>query len=137
MYTHKTQIRVRYGETDQMSYVYYGQYAFYYEVGRVEAMRQLGFSYKRMEEELGVFMPVMSMNTKYLRPAYYDELLTLETTIEEMPDKVIRFDTKIFNEKNEWINYGQVFLCFVDIASKVRVTIPSVLSDQLKPYFEK
>ncbi len=137
MYTHKTQIRVRYGETDQMAYVYYGQYAYYYEVGRVEAIRNLGFSYKRMEEELGVFMPVMSMTVKYLRPAFYDELLTLETRIESMPEKTIRFDTKIYNEKTEWINSAQVFLCFVDIASKKRVDIPTALSDQLKSYFEK
>ncbi|NOT37956.1 MAG: acyl-CoA thioesterase [Saprospiraceae bacterium] len=136
MYSHRTQIRVRYGETDQMAYVYYGQYAFYYEVGRVEALRELGLSYKKMEEELGIFMPVMSMNVKYLRPAFYDELLTLETSIESMPEMTIRFDTKIFNEKNEWINSGQVFLCFVDIKSKKRVGVPEIITNKLLPYFE-
>ncbi len=137
MYKHKTQLRVRYGETDQMAYVYYGQYAFYYEVGRVEALRELGLSYKAMEEDLGVFMPVMSMNVKYIRPAFYDELLTLETTIENIPGKTIRFDTRIYNSKDEWINYGQVFLCFVEISSKQRVNCPSIIIDKIKPYFEK
>ncbi|MEO6189783.1 MAG: thioesterase family protein [Saprospiraceae bacterium] len=136
MYQHKTQLRVRYGETDQMAYVYYGQYAFYYEVGRVEALRNLGLSYKSMESDLGIFMPVMSMTTKYLRPAYYDDLLILETTIEKMPDMVIRFETKIFNEKNEWLNFGQVNLCFVEIESKKRVATPALIIEKLKPFFE-
>ncbi|MEP7197214.1 MAG: thioesterase family protein [Saprospiraceae bacterium] len=137
MYQHKTQVRVRYGETDQMAYVYYGQYAFYYEVGRVEALRNLGLSYKSLEDDLGIFMPVMSMNTRFIRPAFYDELLTLETTIEQLPEKSIRFDTKIYNPNNEWINFGQVFLCFVEIKSKKRVPVPNQIIEKLKPFFEK
>jgi len=120
-----------------MAYVYYGQYAFYYEVGRVEALRDLGLSYKKMEEEHGIFMPVMSMNVKYLRPAFYDELLTLETSIDKMPEMTIRFDTKIYNENQKWINSAQVFLCFVDIAKKQRVKAPTILLNNLLPYFEK
>ena len=75
MFTHETNIRVRYSETDQMRYVYYGQYAAYFEVGRVEAMRSLGIRYASLEEDHGILMPVMNMHVRYLRPAEYDELL--------------------------------------------------------------
>jgi len=120
-----------------MSYVYYGQYAYYYEVGRVEALRDLGLSYKSMENDLGIFMPVMSMSCKYIRPAYYDELLTLETSILRIPEMTIQFETKIYNPENKWINFGQVSLCFVEIESKRRVSVPSIILDKLKSFFEE
>ena len=83
MYQHQTQIRVRYGETDQMGYLYYGNYALYYEVGRTDAIRQLGLTYKWMEQN-GVALPVAECNLQYLRPAFYDELLTVNTIIKEI-----------------------------------------------------
>ena len=92
MYQSETTIRVRYAETDQMGVVYYGNYAQYFEVGRVEAIRQLGYSYKEMEDE-GVAMPVVAMETKFLRSAFYDELLTVVTRIIQIPtDHDIIFD---------------------------------------------
>lgn len=118
MFKHQTQVRVRYSETDRMAYVYYGNYSFYFETGRVEALRSLGLSYKSVEDELGVFMPVMNMNVRYLRPCYYDELLILETTILHLPERTIEFETKIFKEQNELANQGKVTLCFVDIKTK-------------------
>ena len=93
MFEHTHQLRVRYAETDQMAYVYYGNYAQYCEVGRVEAMRSLGLSYAKMEAEWGVMMPVMKMEMEFKRPAFYDELLTIVTTIPELPDKEIIFET--------------------------------------------
>ena len=86
MYEHSTIVRVRYAETDQMDIVYYGNYAQYFEVGRVECIRDLGFSYKKMEE-MGVRMPVVKLEIEYLRPAHYDELLTIKTVIKELPIK--------------------------------------------------
>ncbi|HMW38859.1 MAG: YbgC/FadM family acyl-CoA thioesterase [Saprospiraceae bacterium] len=136
MYTNRTQLRVRYGETDQMAYVYYGQYAYYYEVGRVEALRNLGLSYKSMEDDLGIFMPVMSMNVKYIRPAFYDEMLDLETSIEKIPEMTIQFHTKIYNPTGKLINYGLVSLCFVEIKSRQRVIAPQVITEKLKTFFE-
>ena len=91
MYTSETSIRVRYGETDQMGYVYYGNYGMYYEVARVESLRQLGMSYREMEE-MGVMMPVIENHTKFLAPALYDDLLTIVTTIREKPSVKIRFE---------------------------------------------
>src|SRR6056300_1254587 len=98
MYEFDYKIRVRYGETDQMGYVYYGNYALYYEVGRVEAIRSLGYTYRQMEEE-GVLMPVKKMESSYLRPVFYDELLTVKTSIQNLPDRVIVFRAEIYNEK--------------------------------------
>ena len=99
MFEHTHQLRVRYAETDQMAYVYYGNYAQYCEVGRVEAMRSLGLSYAKMEAEWGVMMPVMKMEMEFKRPAFYDELLTIVTTIPELPDREIIFETSTYNEK--------------------------------------
>lgn len=137
MFTHSTQVRVRYGETDKMGFVYYGYYSLYYEIGRVEALRSLGLDYISMEDQMHIFMPVVSLNVRYLRPAHYDDLLTLETSIIKWPNTSIQFDTKILNEKGDWLNQGQVVLCFLDIASRKRVDMPELLIQKLSPYFEK
>ena len=100
MFSATTQIRVRYAETDQMRYVYYGNYPQYYEVGRAEAIRDLGFTYKQLED-LGVMMPVVEMSIRYFRPAFYDDLLTIKTTLHELPKSKVQFHHEIFNEKNE------------------------------------
>ena len=112
MYQHRHAIRVRYGETDQMSYVYYGNYALYYEVGRVETMRSLGLSYAFFENEIGVMMPVMKMDIEFLRPAFYDQELTILTTIPELPGREILFQSEIFNEnKNRQQGPNIVVFC--------------------------
>ena len=90
MYTHVTSLRVRYGETDQMGFVYYGIYAQYYEVGRVELLRSLGLSYKTLEES-GYALPVVSFSIQYKQPAFYDDKITVKTTILEMPSSKITF----------------------------------------------
>lgn len=96
MYQSETSIRVRYGETDQMAYVYYGNYAMYYEVARVESLRQLGVTYKELEAS-GIMMPVLENHSKFLGPARYDELLRIVTTIREKPTVKIKFEYEIFN----------------------------------------
>ena len=95
MYSFETNIRVRYGETDQMSFVYYGVYAQYYEVGRVELLRSLGISYKEIEE-MGYALPVVRLNINYKKPAYYDDKLRLKTTIKKMPSARIIFDYETY-----------------------------------------
>ena len=136
MYTTDFQKRVRYGETDQMGYLYYGNYAQYYEIGRVEMLRSLGLTYKEMEEEQGVMMPVLSLQMRYVRPAFYDELLTIRTTLRRLPDHFITFHVEIFNEKNKLINGGSVRLCFVDKKSNKSIFTPDNLIDKLRPFFE-
>lgn len=135
MFQAETQIRVRYAETDQMGYVYYGNYAMYFEVARVEALRSVGFSYKKMEEE-GVMMPVLEQTTKYLKPGKYDELLTIKTTINEMPGIRITFEYEVFNESEELITIGKTILTFLKKDTHRPSRPPQYLLDLLKPYFE-
>ena len=136
MFTTETQFRVRYGETDQMGYVYYGNYAEYFEVGRVEAIRGLGLTYRGMEEEIGVMMPVKSLNIKYLRPIHYDELITIKTMITALPDRNITFHSEIYNQKNVLTTGATVILSFVNIKTKETTAIPDILLERLKPFFE-
>ena len=103
--------RVRYGETDQMSYLYYGNYAQYYEIGRAEMIRELGLTYADMEAVHGVLMPVMSLNQRFVRPARYDELMTIKTTLRHLPDNFITFHHEIFNEKKFTILKKRYFIC--------------------------
>ncbi|MDF2157403.1 thioesterase family protein [Algoriphagus sp. CAU 1675] len=134
MYTAETQIRVRYAETDQMSYVYYGNYAMYFEVARVEAMRSIGFSYKQMEEE-GIMMPVLESHFRYLKPGKYDELLTIKTKIPTLPGARIRFEYEVYNEENELITEGWTTLTFLKKESHQPTRPPGNLLALLKPYF--
>lgn len=135
MFTHKFQKRVRYGEVDQMGYLYYGNYAQYYEIGRAEMIRSLGLSYRQMEDEEGVMMPVMSLNTRFVRPAHYDELLTIQTTLRKLPGKTITFHMEIFNEKNKLLNGGSVKLCFVDKNTGKTILPPALFLEKLKVFF--
>jgi acyl-CoA thioester hydrolase len=135
MYAHETHIRVRYGETDQMGYVYYGQYASYYEVGRVETMRALGMTYKSLEEEYGIWLPVVSMETRFVRPAHYDDLLTVRTEVRRLPTEYIVFHVEIFNERRKLVNAGRVRLCFFDAQTRKVMPAPEVLMSKLRPHF--
>jgi acyl-CoA thioester hydrolase len=131
----ETKIRVRYGETDQMGYVYYGNYAEYYEVGRVEALRELGFSYKEIEER-GILMPVIDLHIQYKKPAYYDDELRIVTSIKELPNVRITFDYECYNEKNELINIGKVTLVFMDKHTGKISAPPEWFLSKIKKYFE-
>lgn len=135
MYTHTTTLRVRYSETDQMSFVYYGQYAAYFEVGRVEAMRSLGIRYASIENDHGILMPVMNMHVRYLRPALYDHLLTLKTSVIRLPHRDIIFLTEIFLENGKLAVVGKVTLCFLESGTRKRIPVPQFLIDALKPSF--
>ncbi|MBS1746638.1 MAG: acyl-CoA thioesterase [Bacteroidetes bacterium] len=135
MYESTTQTRVRYAETDQMNVVYYGNYAQYFEIGRVESMRALGFTYKRMEDE-GVIMPVVEMHIRYLRPATYDDLLTIKTQVRSLPVSYhIEFFQEVFNEENKLLAAGRVVLYFLKKDNWKRIDIPADLSNTLAKYF--
>ncbi|WP_298733752.1 thioesterase family protein [uncultured Chitinophaga sp.] len=137
MFTSITTIRVRYGETDQMGYLYYGNYALYYEVGRAEAIRELGFTYRELEEQ-GVIMPVAELQIKYLRPALYDDLITVKTTLRELPaTHRIQFHSELYNEKGELLNVGVTTLVFLHAATKAKSNLPEPLRVRLEPFFKK
>ncbi len=135
MYQFDFKKRVRYAETDKMGYLYYGQYPKYYEIGRVEMLRSLGMSYRSMEDELGVMMPVTSLEVRYLRPAYYDELITIRTKLLKLPEKRIRFHMELYNEEGKLLNAGKVQLAFVDVQTGKTVSAPEALLEVLRPYF--
>ena len=134
MYSHQTKIRVRYGETDQMGYMYYGNYAELYEVGRVEMLRSLGMTYKSMEEE-GIMMPVLEMRCKYLRPALYDEEITIKTKLEKMPGVKIHFRYEFFNETGDLIHEGETTLAFIDMKRNRPCAPPPDFQNRLKTFF--
>ncbi|MGK0317593.1 MAG: acyl-CoA thioester hydrolase [Saprospiraceae bacterium] len=135
MFIHEHQKRIRYGETDQMGYLYYGNYALLFEIGRVEAIREMGTTYKYMEEEMGVMMPVIFMECRYLAPAKYDELITIRTILKELPTKIIEFHHEILNESGKLIHRGVVKLFFIDMKTNKRVSTPSFLTNKIKHLF--
>ncbi|MBK7149841.1 MAG: acyl-CoA thioesterase [Bacteroidetes bacterium] len=134
MFSYHHQLRVRYGDTDQMGFVYYGNYPYYYEQARAEAIRSLGITYKQLEES-GSMMPIARMNIKYIQPALYDDLLTIQATVPELPGRIMIFQYKIFNEKGVLINEGENHLLFMDAKTRKIHSAPALLIEKLKPYF--
>jgi len=137
MIVHETTKRVRYGETDRMGLLYYGNYSLYYEIGRVEMLRYLGLSYKDVEDKSKVLMPVVSVNMRFVRPAYYDEEVRIRTILEKWPESSITFHTEILRINGELINKGTVKLVFVTAGDFKRTEVPSAIIEKIKPYFEK
>jgi acyl-CoA thioester hydrolase len=135
MYEHSTTVRVRYAETDRMDVVYYGNYAMYFEIGRVEAIRNLGVSYKDIED-MGIILPVVELNIKYLRPAKYDDLITIKSQIKTMPtDHKIIFDQEVYNSSGKLLTIGQVKLYFMDATMNNRTEMPAHMKEKLSVYF--
>ncbi len=134
MYTHLTTYRVCYADTDQMQYMYYGNYARLYEIGRVEAMRALGFSYRAFEEQ-GIMMPVLDLQSKFVQPARYDELLQIKTTVLELPAVRIKFKYEVYNEQKELLNEGYTTLVFVNRQSNKPCKAPADFLATLQNYF--
>ena len=134
MFTTETKVRVRYSETDKMSYVYYGNYASYFEVGRVEALRGLGLSYRKMEES-GIMLLVLEYKVKYFKPALYDDLLTIKTIIPQLPSVRIVFQYEIFNEEGVLLTNAETTLVFIDMATGKPRKCPDELLLNLQPFF--
>lgn len=130
MKEHEINIRVRYAETDQMGVVYHGNYAQYFELGRVEWLRNLGLSYKSMEEE-GVMLPVVSLTMNYKKAARYDDQLTVKTILKNQSGVKIEFEYEIYNEASELLTIGSSVLVFVDAKSGRSITPPKYFTDKL------
>ncbi len=130
----EAEVRVRYGETDQMGYVYYGIYAQYFEVGRVEAMRKVGWSYKKIEDA-GIMLPVLEFKVKYYKPAYYDDVLKIVTRIPLMPSVRIKFDYEIYNSKNEKLNDASTTLVFINKKNRKPCQPPQDFLNDCKSFF--
>ena len=135
MYESQTQIRVRYAETDQMNVVYHGNYAQYFEVGRAEAIRSLGFTYKDLEA-MGVVMPIVELSSKFFRPAHYDDLLTIKTMLKELPNNhKIEFHQEVYNEEGKLLTIGKVVLYFIDSKTRERSVLPEAWRAAVAVYF--
>jgi len=136
MFTHTFKKRVRYAETDKMGYLYYGHYAKYYEIGRVECLRSLGMTYKALEDDLGMILPVVKLDIRYISPAYYDDEIVIKTILKEMPRSLITFHHELFNPDEKLINKAVVKLFFVNQKSGKRIPPPEEMINKLAPYFE-
>jgi acyl-CoA thioester hydrolase len=135
MLVYDYKIRVRYGETDMMGYLYYGNYFQLYEIGRTETMRSVGIIYSEMESIHGIMLPVIEVNARYLLPAKYDEELTIRSILRAMPTKMITVENEIYNQNQQLIHQATVKLFFVDMKNNQRVSCPSYITEVLKPFF--
>lgn len=126
--------RVRYAETDQMGVVYYGNYPQFFEIGRVEALRSLGLTYKEIEAR-GIMLPVLKLEVKYLAPATYDDLIQIKTEIRSLPQTRITFHHEIRNEAGDLLTLGMVQLVFVDIKTRKPVMAPDYFLELIQPFF--
>lgn len=136
MFIATTQIRIHYALTDQMGVVYHSRYAEFFEIGRTESIRQLGFTYKSLEA-MGVIMPVTELHIKYLKPVKYDELITVRITLKELPtNHKITFFSEVLNEVGIVCTTGEVTLYFMEAATMKRCNMPLPLAEKMFPFFE-
>lgn len=124
-------VRVRYAETDKMGVVYHGNYAQYFEIGRVEWLRNLGISYKKMEE-LGVMLPVVSLTMNYKKSAFYDDELTIRTIFKKMTSVKIEFDYELYNEKGDLLTTGNSVLVFVNMETGRPMAAPDYVVEKIE-----
>jgi acyl-CoA thioester hydrolase len=133
MYCHETKIRVRYAETDQMGVVHHSIYALYFEESRTEAIRELGYSYREIEEK-GIFMPVIDLKIKYIKPAQYDDLLIIKTFVKEIPNSTFKFEYETYNSKNQCINKAETTLAFINRQTNRPCRAPEWLTEVIQKH---
>jgi acyl-CoA thioester hydrolase len=134
MYCTETMIRVRYGETDRMGYLYYGHYPEYFEVSRTDMIRSLGLSYKEIED-LGIIMPVRSLKVDFKIPALYDEILLVKSCLNKLPEVKLDIDYAIYNQQNKLICTGNTVLAFVDAKTRRPRRAPDFFLKEVRKYF--
>ena len=137
MFSFDTHVRVRYADTDQMQVVYHAKFIEYFEVGRTDSMRSLGITYKDIEQS-GVIMPVVSLDCKFIKPALYDDLLTIRTTLLQLPkDHKIEFHQEVYNEKEQLLCKGKVVLYFMEKITFQKTEMPALLTSKLESFFNQ
>ncbi|MER0441901.1 thioesterase family protein [Emticicia sp. W12TSBA100-4] len=135
MYSFDYNYRVRYADIDQMGYMYYGNYAKLYEIGRVEALRSLGLRYRDLEET-GIIMPVYENKSRFISPAKYDDLVTIRVIIKELPKVRIVFNYEIYDEQQTLLHTGETTLVFVRTSNNRIANCPKEITDRLLPFFQ-
>tara|TARA_B100000676_G_C17241391_1_gene418829 strand:- start:91 stop:504 length:414 start_codon:yes stop_codon:yes gene_type:complete len=136
MYEYKHSLRVRYGETDQMGFVYYGNYAQFFEVGRVEALRNIGIVYSELEKQ-GIMLPVLDLSIKYHKPAHYDQLIEITVIINQLPGVKIKFEYIIKDESSNILVKGETNLVFVNKENGKPIRAPQWIVEKLSVYFNE
>ncbi|SFH25055.1 acyl-CoA thioesterase [Pedobacter insulae] len=136
MFEYESKVRVRYIETDQMGIVHHANYAQYYELARTECFEACsGMSYATMEEE-GVMLPILELQSKYLKPAYYNQVLTIKSIVKTLPSVRLNVEYEIYNEANELINTGKTTLVFVNKETRRPCQPPESFMKNVRQYFE-
>jgi len=136
MFVHETKVRVRYAETDQMGIVHHANYALYYEIARTECFEACsGITYESMETD-GVMLPLLELQSKFLKPALYNQVLTVKSIVKELPTVRLHVEYEIYNEKEELINIGKTTLVFVDKNNMRPCHPPKKFMDGVKQYFQ-
>lgn len=134
MYSHTIKTRIRYSETDKMGYCYYGNYAQFFEMGRVELLRNIGISYKKMEDS-GIMLPVSDFKISYLKPVFYDDEITIDTSIRKLPNTRIIFDYQIRNEAEEKTTVGETTLVFIKVENMKPTRPPEAIIAALSDFY--
>ena len=135
MFCSESKIKVRYGETDQMGIVYHGNYAQYYEIARTDCFEAAsGISYASMEAD-GVMLPIVELESKFIKPAFYNEILTVKAIVKQLPTVRLKVEYEIYNEKNELINTGKTTLVFVDTVNRKPCHPPEAFMANIRKYF--
>ena len=135
MITSVNEIQIRYDEVDKMGYVYHGNYAKYYHISRTELLRKIGFSDKSMESH-NIIMPIIELNIKYMKPIYYDDIITITTYMLNIPGARMKFLHEVRNTDDELINEATSTVVFVDMDSRMPMRAPDFLVNKIKTYFE-
>ncbi|MFD2287566.1 YbgC/FadM family acyl-CoA thioesterase [Pedobacter petrophilus] len=135
MFVHETKVKVRYAETDQMGIVHHANYALYYEIARTECFEaSSGITYESMEAD-GVMLPLLELQCKYLKPAFYNQVLTVKCLVKELPTVRLNVEYEIYNEEEQLINIGKTTLVFVDKSTRKPCQPPAIFMDGIKQYF--
>lgn len=132
----ETKIRVRYDEVDKMGYVYHGNYAKYYHISRTELLRKIGISDKELEAA-DIILPVIEVNIRYLKPIFYDDIIAVKTSLENLPTSRMIFHHEVRNQQNEVINKAESTLAFVDIETRNPMRVPQLIIKRIKSYIKK
>ena len=133
MITSENKIRVRYDEVDKMGYVYHGNYAKYYHISRTELLREVGISDKELESH-NVILPVIEMTVSYLKPVFYDDVITIKTTLKELPTSRMKLFHEVYNQNHEIINEASSTLVFVNFNTRKPMKVPEIILNKLKSY---
>lgn len=136
MITAKNKIQIRYDEVDKMGYVYHGNYAKFYHISRTELLRKIGISDKQLESR-NILLPVIEMSIKYLKPIFYDDIITIQTSLNHMPSSRMKFLHEVRNHSNEVINQAESTVVFVDINSRKPMKVPELIVNKIKNYLDK